>query len=87
MEERIGRVRENFHLQRPARIEDLTVLHKKVDQLTRKVDQLTRALIDQGAIKAPRKKKAAAGKTTTKKAAVRKKSATGAKTTTRKRKA
>jgi polyhydroxyalkanoate synthesis regulator phasin len=87
VEERIGRVRENFHLQRPARIEDLTVLHKKVDQLTRKVDQLTKALIDQGAIKTPRKKKPATKKPTAKKTAAGKKSATGSKTTTRKRKA
>jgi methyl-accepting chemotaxis protein len=38
VEERINRVRENFHNQRPARIEDVNALHKKVDQLTRKVD-------------------------------------------------
>jgi polyhydroxyalkanoate synthesis regulator phasin len=87
VEERIGRVRENFHLQRPARIEDLTVLHKKVDQLTRKVDQLTKALIDQGAIKTPRKKKPATKKPTAKKTAAGKKSATSSKTTTKKRKA
>jgi len=48
VEERINRVRENFHNQRPARIEDLLALHKKVDQLTRKVDQLSRALTEQG---------------------------------------
>jgi Poly(hydroxyalcanoate) granule associated protein (phasin) len=48
VEERINRVRENFHNQRPARIEDLTALHKKVDQLTRKVDQLSKALAEQG---------------------------------------
>lgn len=47
VEERINRVRENFHNQRPARIEDLTALHKKVDQLTRKVDQLSKALAEQ----------------------------------------
>ncbi len=44
VEERINRVRENFHNQRPARIEDLMALHKKVDQLTRKVDQLSKVL-------------------------------------------
>jgi polyhydroxyalkanoate synthesis regulator phasin len=49
VEERINRVRENFHNQRPARIEDLTALHKKVDQLTRKVDQLSKALAEQAA--------------------------------------
>jgi hypothetical protein len=48
VEERINRVRENFHNQRPARIEDLVALHKKVDQLTRKVDQLSKALAAQG---------------------------------------
>jgi Na+/phosphate symporter len=49
VEERINRVRENFHNQRPARIEDLIALHKKVDQLTRKVDKLSKALAEQGA--------------------------------------
>lgn len=44
VEERINRVRENFHNQRPARIEDLLVLHRKIDQLTRKVNQLSKAL-------------------------------------------
>ena len=48
VEERINRVRENFHNQRPARIEDLMALHKKVDRLTRKVDQLSKALAEQG---------------------------------------
>jgi len=48
VEERINRVRENFHNQRPARIEDLMALHKKVDQLTRKVDQLSKVLAEQG---------------------------------------
>ena len=51
VEERINRVRENFHMQRPARIEDLTALHKKVDQLTRKVDKLSKALAEQGVVK------------------------------------
>jgi len=51
VEERINRVRENFHMQRPARIEDLTALHKKVDQLTRKVDKLSKALTEQGVVK------------------------------------
>jgi hypothetical protein len=48
VEERITRVRENFHNQRPARIEDLTALNKKVDQLTRKVDRLGKALAEYG---------------------------------------
>lgn len=44
VEERINRVRENFHNQRPARIEDLAILHGKIDQLTRKVERLSKAL-------------------------------------------
>jgi hypothetical protein len=48
VEERINRVRENFHNQRPARVEDLIALHKKVDLLTRKVDKLSKALAEQG---------------------------------------
>ncbi|CAA0126343.1 Uncharacterised protein [Halioglobus japonicus] len=48
VEERISRVRENFHNQRPARIEDLAALNKKVDQLSRKVDRLSKALAEQG---------------------------------------
>ncbi|MCB1688041.1 MAG: phasin family protein [Halioglobus sp.] len=48
VEERISRVRENFHNQRPARIEDLAALNKKVDQLSRKVDKLSKALAEQG---------------------------------------
>ena len=49
VEDRINRVRENFQNQRPARIEDLTALHKKVDQLTRKVNRLSKALAEQNA--------------------------------------
>lgn len=56
VEERINRVRENFHNQRPARIEDLTALHKKVDQLTRKVDQLSKTLAAQGVGRTARSK-------------------------------
>jgi hypothetical protein len=63
VEDRISRVRENFHMQRPARIEDLAALHKKVDQLTRKVEKLSKALAEQGVIKSTRKKTAATGKT------------------------
>jgi polyhydroxyalkanoate synthesis regulator phasin len=58
VEERINRVRDNFHNQRPARIEDLAALHKKVDQLTRKVDRLSKALADQSASKPSTAKKA-----------------------------
>ncbi len=59
VEERIARVRENFHMQRPARIEDLVALHKKVDQLTRKVDKLARALAEQGETEAPKARRSA----------------------------
>jgi methyl-accepting chemotaxis protein len=48
VEQRINRVRENFHMQRPARIEDIAALQKKVDQLSRKVDKLAKALAEQG---------------------------------------
>lgn len=50
VEERIGRVRDNFHNQRPVRMEEIEQLQKKVDQLTRKVNQLTRALADEGVL-------------------------------------
>ncbi len=56
VEERIAQVRENFHLQRPARIEDLQAMHDKLDRLTRKVDALTRLVSEQ---QAPKKKAAA----------------------------
>ncbi len=61
VEERISRVRENFHMQRPARIEDLQSLHKKVDKLTRKIDAISRLLEAQAAPakKAPARKAAA----------------------------
>lgn len=44
VEERIHRVRENFHLQLPARGEDLLALHEKIDRLTLKVEELSAAL-------------------------------------------
>lgn len=63
VEQRINRVRENFHNQRPARIEDIAALQKKVDQLSRKVDKLARALAQQGSAgKAPARRKPAARK-------------------------
>ncbi len=70
VEERIARVRENFHMQRPARIEDLESLHRKVDSLTRKIDAISKLLNEQSA---PKKKA-----TARKKAPVRKKAATKA---------
>ena len=87
VEERIGRVRENFHNQRPARVEDLADLHKKVDKLTRKVDQLSKALTEQGTVGKTRKKATTAQGTKTKKKAAAKKTtgkkATGKKKTSR----
>lgn len=65
VEERINRVRENFHNQRPARIEDLAALNKKIDQLTRKVDQLSKALEEYGAGKGVRTKSKGKVRTTT----------------------
>ena len=69
VEDRIHKVRENFQMQKPARMEDLAALQKKVDQLSRKVDKLTRALSESGVIDTPSRKKTPPGK---KKAAVRK---------------
>jgi polyhydroxyalkanoate synthesis regulator phasin len=85
VEQRINRVRENFHMQRPARIEDIAALQKKVDHLSRKVDKLTRALADQGIkTRAPAKKtttkKTAAGKSAAKAPSRRKPTARGKKT-------
>ena len=68
VEERIARVRENFHNQRPARIEDLLALHKKVDQLTRKVDRLTKQLAQQGIVEPSRARKSGAAAKTRAKA-------------------
>jgi polyhydroxyalkanoate synthesis regulator phasin len=65
VEERISRVRENFHNQRPARIEDLAALNKKVDQLSRKVDKLSKALAEQGIGKTRATRKSASASDTT----------------------
>jgi len=73
VEERIHRVRENFHMQRPARIEDIASLHKKVDRLNRKLDALTRTLAEQGVAAKPKTRKTAASATATKKKAPAKK--------------
>lgn len=67
VEQRISRVRENFHMQRPARIEDIAALQKKVDHLSRKVDKLAKALAEQTP-----KKRAPASKAPAKKATTRK---------------
>lgn len=81
VEQRINRVRENFHMQRPARIEDIAALQKKVDQLSRKVDKLARALAEQGLSEKPAsRRRAAVAKVTDRKATVkasRKKGAPG----------
>ncbi len=102
VEERINRVRENFHNQRPARIEDLMALHKKVDQLTRKVDQLSKALAEQGVGRTSRSKahktvkksvvvatavRGRAGKKQTKAVSAANKKTSGSKSATSKRKA
>ena len=89
VEERIGKVRENFHMQRPARLEDLADLHRKVDMLSQKLDILTNALTDAGVISsAPKaKSRAAAKKAPTKKAPTKKavaKKAPAKKTATKK---
>lgn len=74
VQERINRVRESFHLQRPARGEDLLALHEKIDRLGHRIDALTEAL-NAGALVKPRRKSSAAkrktaakGKTAAKKA-------------------
>ena len=74
VEQRINRVRENFHMQRHARIEDIVALQKKVDQLSKKVDKLTKALAAGGITPAAGSRQAAASrKTPAKKAVARKK--------------
>jgi len=82
VEDRIARVRENFHMQRPARLEDLADLSKKVDALTRKVDALSRALEEQGLAVKPARK--AAGKKKAGSGAKAKKAAAGTKTAAKK---
>ena len=92
VEERIAQVRENFQMQRPARMEDLSSLHDKVDKLTRKVDALSRLIKEQQvSVKPATRKKAASKATASKKApaktATRKKAAAKKPATTRKKKA
>jgi polyhydroxyalkanoate synthesis regulator phasin len=62
VEQRINRVRENFHMQRPARIEDIAALQKKVDSLSRKVDKLAKILAAQGLSDKPPVKRATAAR-------------------------
>ncbi len=95
VEERISKVRENFHLQRPARIEDVADLHSKIDLVSRKLDVLANALTESGVITVPTepaastrrastgKKKVARKKAPAKKA--RTKNASSRKTATRKK--
>ncbi len=59
VEERIAQVRENFHLQRTARIEDLQVLHAKIDALTTTVESLSAQLAALQSASTPRRKSAA----------------------------
>ena len=82
VEERIRKVRENFHLGLTGRGDELAEINAKLDALTAKVDELTRAMNR----KAPAKKQAAAT-TRAKKPAAKKTAArkSPAKKATRKR--
>jgi polyhydroxyalkanoate synthesis regulator phasin len=85
VEERISRVRENFHLQRPARGEDLLALHEKIDRIANQLSELTSALAEQGVLKPTRtrsgtKKKSAAKKPVTRKKTAASKAAVSKKT-------
>lgn len=83
VEERISKVRENFQMQRPARIEDIAALERKVEQLARQVTALTRALTEQGLAVKPERKAPAKKKAAAKKPAARKKPATAKKSSSR----
>lgn len=93
VEDRISRVRDNFQMQRPARVEEVDALRKEVAKLSRKVDRLSRALAEQGAPATAAKKKAAAkqkpstaGKSTTKrKVATARKKPAGTKPATKRK--
>lgn len=96
VEDRIGRVRDNFQMQRPARVEELDELRKEVAKLSRKVDRLTRALAESdkaGAAqkstatkkKAPAKKKVAPKRKAAAKKPVAKKKAASKKPATRRK--
>jgi hypothetical protein len=92
VEDRINRVRENFHNQRPARIEDVVALHRKIDQLTRKVDQLSKALQQHGAgavpgAKGSRTAKASKAPSSKASSAAIKRKASGGKSATSRKKA
>ncbi len=89
VEERITKVRENFQNQRPARVEDLVELNKKVDRLNRKIDKLAKALTEQGVLKdtPPKKGSAAAKRKPDIRKAPKKSAAAKKKTATRKKKA
>jgi hypothetical protein len=70
-------VRENFHMQRPARIEDIADLHRKVDLVSSKLDLLATALTEAGLISvaatpAPKRRRAPAKKKASRKAAAKK---------------
>ena len=79
VEERISRVRENFHMQRPARIEDVADLHAKVDLISSKLDVIATALTEAGVIKVPARRKARTTTTPKKKKAPARKAAAGKK--------
>jgi hypothetical protein len=84
VEERINRVRENFSLNRPGRVDDMASLHAKIDLISNKIDLLATALTDQGILKVPKApRKAAARKTTAAKPAAKK--VTGSRTAAKKK--
>jgi DNA-binding ferritin-like protein len=69
-------VRDNFHLQRPARGEDLLALHEKIDRIANQLSELTSALAEQGVLKPARTRSGTKKKSAVKKPAARKKAAT-----------
>ena len=62
VEERIKKVRENFHLNLGGRQEELKDIHSRLDQIDAKLDALTKALIPALPAKKPRRKSTPAKK-------------------------
>ena len=70
-------------MSRPSRNDEMSKLHAKVDLLSKKIDILTTALTEQGVIKVPKtRKRPAAKKTTTSRAAPKKTAKSTTKSTT-----
>ncbi|MCX2979491.1 hypothetical protein EYC98_01300 [Halieaceae bacterium IMCC14734] len=63
VEERIKKVRENFHLNLGGRQDELKEIHSRLDQMDAKLDALTAALTPATPAKKPRRKAAPAKKT------------------------